>query len=65
MQDIRVHNAHDINEFQLIQVMDDMEKRNIKSYSVRPGNNCIWVSYNLIDSYYIFRDGGIVDIQYD
>ena len=65
MEDIRVHNAHDINELQLLQVMGDMEQRNIKSYTVRPGNNCIWVSYNLVDCYYLFRDGRIAEIEFD
>jgi hypothetical protein len=65
MEDIQVHNAHDINELQLLQVMGDMENRGIKRYTVRPGNNCIWVSYNLVDCYYLFRDGRIFDLQFD
>lgn len=65
MPDIDVYHSHLINEFQLIQVMDDMKNKGITSYSVRPGNNCIWVSYPRIECYYIFRDGEIIDIQYD
>jgi len=65
MNDIRVHYADQLNEFQLLQIMGDMESRGIKSYDVRPGNNCIWVSYSKVDCYYLFRDGRIVDVQFE
>ena len=54
-----------MNDFEVIMVADDLAKKGIQHYSMRPGNNCIWVSYGLIDCYYIFRNGKIVDIQVD
>ena len=36
-----------------------------KSYAMRNGNNCVWVSMGLVDMYFILRDGKIVDIQVD
>lgn len=63
---INIENADRMNEFQILQVMADLEERGIKSYSMRPGNGCIWVSYPvLVDSYYYFKDGHIVDVQFD
>ncbi len=64
-QNIQIHHAELMNEFQIIQVMDDLKSRGIDNYTMRPGNNCIWVSYPMIDCYYIFQDGQVVDIQYD
>ena len=63
--DIRISNPEQMNEFEMIQVMDNLKEHGIQNYSMRPGNNCIWVSYNLVNCYYIFRGGKIVDVQYD
>jgi hypothetical protein len=65
MSDARILNPELMNEFEMIQVMDRLQERGIKYYTMQPGNNCIWVSYNLVNCYYIFRGGKIVDIQYD
>jgi hypothetical protein len=54
-----------MNEFQVILVTDDLQKRGIQNYTMRPGNDCIWVSYGLVECYYIFHKGQIVDIQVD
>ena len=54
-----------MNEFEVIMVQDDLARKGIQHYSMRPGNDCIWVSYGLVDCYYIFRDGKIIDIQID
>lgn len=54
-----------MNEFEQMLVHEDLRKQGIENYTMRPGNDCIWVSYGLVDSYYIFRDGKIVDIQID
>jgi len=54
-----------LNPIEVMQVQIDLEKKNIKHYSMRRGNDCIWVSYGMIECYYIFRDGKIVDIQID
>ena len=55
----------EMNEFEVILVRDDLAKKDIQNYEMRPGNDCIWVSYGLVDCYYIFRGGRIVDIQID
>ncbi len=55
----------DMNEFEVILVQNDLAKRGIEHYTMRPGNDCIWVSYGLVECYYIFRDGQIADIQID
>lgn len=54
-----------MNEFEVIMVRDDLAKKGIQDYRMQPGNDCIWVSYGLVNCYYIFRDGRIVDIQID
>ena len=54
-----------MNEFELMLVHEDMLKRGITDYTVQPGNNCLWVSYQRVNAYYIFQDGVVVDIQYD
>jgi hypothetical protein len=36
-----------------------------KTYAMRNGNNCVWVSMGLVDMYFILREGKIVDIQVD
>jgi hypothetical protein len=55
----------DLNEFEVILVHEDMRKRGIVNYDMRPGNDCIWVNYGLVNCYYIFRNGQIADVQYD
>lgn len=62
---VEIQHPELMNEFQMIQVMDDLKRRDIKFYTMRPGNDCIWVSHGMLDCYYIFSDGKIVDIQYD
>lgn len=54
-----------MNEFEVILVHEDLHQKGIKNYTMRQGNDCIWVSYDLVDCYYIFREGQIVDIQFD
>ena len=55
----------ELNEFEVIRVIEDLRQRGIVNYDMRPGNDCIWVNYGRIHSYYIFRNGKIVDIQFD
>jgi hypothetical protein len=55
----------EMNEFEVLLVQDDLRKKGIEHYTMRPGNDCIWVSYGLVECYYIFREGRIVDIQVD
>lgn len=58
-----------MNEFELIQVHDDLQKKGIADYDVYKGNDCLWVNYRVgalsINAYYIFRKSRLVDIQYD
>ena len=54
-----------MNEFEMLLVQDDLRRKSIEHYTMRPGNDCIWVTYGLVDCYYIFREGRIVDIQVD
>ena len=54
-----------MNEFEVMLVQADLDKKGIRDYTMRPGNDCIWVTYGLVDCYYIFREGRIVDIQVD
>lgn len=55
----------ELNPSEVIAVQNDLLQHSIKHYTIRPGNNCIWVSYGLVNAYYIFRDGRIVDVQID
>lgn len=55
----------EINEFEAIQVIEHLRKQGIVNYGMRPGNNCIWVSHGVVNSYYIFNNGRLVDILVD
>jgi hypothetical protein len=54
-----------LNEFEVLQVADHLERKGIKSYTLTQGNDCIWAYYGVINEYYIFRDGEIADVQVD
>jgi hypothetical protein len=55
-----------MNEFEMIQVGDYMEKKHPKAlYTMLPGNDCIWVYFSHFNFYFIFRDGKIADVQID
>ena len=54
-----------LNEFEVLQVADRLERKGVKSYTLTQGNACIWAYYGQINEYYIFRDGEIADIQVD
>lgn len=60
-----IEKADQLNEFELIKVVDHLHERGIENYTVRPGNGCVWVSYQSVDCYYIFQDGHISDVQFD
>ena len=56
----------EINEFEAMLVIEYLRKQGVTSgYTMRPGNDCIWVSQGVVNSYYIFNQGKIVDIQVD
>lgn len=56
----------EINEFDRILVMDKLKQQGIENYTMRPGNDCVWVTYYrrgfAMNDYYIIRGGKIVDI---
>ena len=54
-----------LNEFEVLVVADRLEKQGVKSYTLLPGNCCIWATYGHVNEYYVFKDGKIVDIQID
>ena len=54
-----------LNPLEVMVVADRLEKRGIKSYTLARGHDCIWAYYGLINEYYIFSAGHLVDIQVD
>ena len=54
-----------LNEFEVLQVAEHLKKHGVDSYSLTQGNGCIWAYYGVINQYYIFKDGLLVDIQID
>jgi len=60
---IRIH--PDLNEFEVLVVADHLKNKGIKDYTLTKGNGCIWAYYGVINEYYIFKAGHLVDIQID
>ena len=54
-----------LNELEVLVVADHLEKKGVKNYTLTQGNDCIWAYYGVINEYYIFKDGYLVDIQID
>jgi hypothetical protein len=54
-----------LNEFEVILVAEKLKEAGIESYTLARGNNCIWAYYGLINEYYTFQDGYLVDVQVD
>ncbi len=54
-----------LNPLEVLLVVEDLRKKKVESYTLVPGNSCIWAYYGVINSYYIFKDSRLVDIQYD
>jgi hypothetical protein len=54
-----------LNPLEVMVVADHLEKQGVTSYTLLPGNDCIWATHNLIHQYYIFSKGLLVDIQVD
>ena len=54
-----------LNELEVMVVAEKLKEQGIESYTLTKGHNCIWAYYGLINEYYIFRDGYLVDIQID
>ena len=66
---ITIYNKELLNEFDLIVVHDRLTKMGINHAEIRPGNDCIWVSTGSssrpINSYWIFRNGQLITVEYD
>jgi hypothetical protein len=54
-----------LNELEVLVVAEHLEKKGINSYTLLPGNCCIWATHGYINEYYIFKAGLLVDIQID
>jgi hypothetical protein len=57
--------AKELNSFEVLVVESELAKAGITNYTMQPGNDCIWVRYGLVNSYYIFNGGKLVDVQFD
>jgi hypothetical protein len=55
----------EVNMFDRILVVDDLARQGITNYTMRPGNRCVWVSYGLVNCYYVIRNGQIAEVQFD
>jgi hypothetical protein len=54
-----------VNELEALVVMDQLERKGIRHATLTPGNDCVWAYYGMINEYYIFDKGRLVDIQID
>ena len=54
-----------VNEFEAIVVMEKLRVKGVTNATLIPGNGCIWAQYGMINEYYIFSKGLLVDIQID
>lgn len=55
----------ELNPLEVIVVTERLKARGVENYTLTRGNDCIWAYYGLINEYYIFRDGELVDVQID
>jgi hypothetical protein len=54
-----------LNPLEVLVIEEELRRRGVDYYDMRPGNDCVWVSYNRLETYWIFRQGKLVDIQID
>jgi hypothetical protein len=54
-----------LNPLEVKIVEEELRKKGIKYYTLTEGNQCIWAYYGMINEYYIFREGKLVDVQID
>lgn len=55
----------DLNPLEVMIVTEHLADQGITDYTLCKGNNCIWAYWRMINAYYIFSDGKLVDIHYD
>jgi hypothetical protein len=66
MKNATLSRAELLNEFEVLLVADYMEQNHPNiMYTMAPGNECIWVYYQSINLYFVFRAGKIAEIQVD
>ena len=66
MKNATLSRAELLNEFEVLQVADYMEQTHPNlHYTMAPGNECVWVYYESINMYFVFRAGKIAEIQVD
>jgi hypothetical protein len=46
-------------------VAERLKEKGVTHYTLTQGNGCIWAYYGVINEYYIFKEGHLVDIQID
>lgn len=55
----------ELNELEVLVVAERLKQKGVSNYTLTKGNDCIWAYYGVINEYYIFQDGKLVDIQID
>ena len=54
-----------LNPFEVLVVTEELRKLGVENYTMQYISEGIWVSYGQVHSYYLFRDGKLVDVQFD
>jgi hypothetical protein len=54
-----------LNPLEVMIIAERLAQDRVEHYTMRPGRDCVWVSYNRLETYWIFRAGRLVDIQID
>jgi hypothetical protein len=54
-----------LNSLEVLVVAEYLKNRGIEHYSLNQGNDCVWASYGVVNEYYIFKAGLLVDVQID
>jgi hypothetical protein len=54
-----------IQQFEVDQITASLAAQGVTNFTMKRGNNCVCVSHGRVDSYYIFRDEKLVDVQID
>jgi hypothetical protein len=55
----------EVNSLEALVVQKDLQDKGIENYTMRPGNDCVWVTHGRVNCYYLFRDGKLAEIQFD
>jgi len=54
-----------IQQFEVDQITASLAAQGVTNFTMKRGNNCVWVSHGRVDAYYIFRNEKLVDVQID